>query len=213
MIRVGLTIGKSARFNPILTLRGHGRPMKVGAQREVLDAVNARAKAAGWTFVCGLAHDFTHPALNAALALWRDKAAGRAMPLRSEMTARAMKPFMPNMSLLERIDSGASRRYRVRLHGSALARYSGDNTGRFLDDFVAPERMGGYLGIYDAVLQLQIPLRVVSHYQAPEIDYLTGESLVAPLAVPGSNTPVILSVTYARARGDLRSISLGHRVA
>jgi hypothetical protein len=186
--------------------------MQAAAQREILDALNARAEAAGWTFVCGPARDFEHAALARALAVWREKAAGRPMPLRADMTARVMKPFLTNMSLLERVEVEGGQRYRVRLHGSTLARYSGDSTGKFLEDFVAPERLGGYLGIYDAVLQLRVPLRVVSHYQAPEIDYLTGESLVAPLAVAGSATPLVLSVTYAKARAVDRHISLGHRI-
>jgi hypothetical protein len=186
--------------------------MQEAPQREVLDALNARASAAGWTFVCCLARDFDHAELARALELWREKAAGRAMPLRSDLTARAMKPFLTNMSLLERIEVDGRQRYRVRLHGSTLARYSGDSTGKFLEDFVAPERLGGYLGIYDTVLQLRVPLRVVSQYQAPEIDYLCGESLVAPLAVAGSATPLILSVTYAEARRGDRHISLGHRI-
>jgi hypothetical protein len=208
MISVAGMAGKSGQFNPILTLRAHGRAMDAAAQREAMEAINAKARDAGWTFVLGLACDLAHPSLVAAHALWREKAAGRAMPMRSDMTARAMKPFLTNMSLLERIETERGRRFRVRLHGSTLARYSGDTTGKFLEDFVAPERVGAYLGIYDAVLQLRVPLRVVSQYQAPEIDYLVGESFVAPLGVPASATPQILSVTYARARTDIHRISL-----
>jgi hypothetical protein len=187
--------------------------MNIAAQRKVLQAMNARAEDAGWTFLLAPACDFEHPSLAAALALWQAKAAGRAMPFRSDMTARAMKPFLTNMSLIERVESGTGRRYRVRLHGSTLAGYLGDTTGKFLDDFVEPEQIGSYLGIYDTLLQLGVPLRVVSRYQAPKIDYLTGESLVAPLAVAGSGTPLILSVTYAKPRVDEPRVSLVHRTA
>jgi hypothetical protein len=198
-------------LNPILTVGEHGRLMNTAVQREALEAINARALDAGWTFLVAPARDFEHPSLTAALALWREKAAGRAMPPRSDMTARVMKPFLTNMTLLERVESNAGRRYRVRLHGSTLAGYAGDTTGKFLEDFIAPEQIGGYLGIYDTVLQLKVPLRVVSQYQAPEIDYLTGESLVAPLAAAGATQ--ILSVTYAKPRALESHVSLGHRVA
>jgi hypothetical protein len=187
--------------------------MNAALQREVLDAINARAQDAGWSFFLAPARDFEHPSLTAVLALWRDKAAGRAMPLRSDMTARAMKPFLTNMSLLERVETSTGRHYRVRLHGSTLAGYSGDTTGKYLEDFVPPEQLGGYLGLYDTVLRLKVPLRVVSQYQAPQIDYLTGESLLAPLAVVGSTTPQILSVTYAKPRVVEPHVSLGHRIA
>lgn len=170
--------------------------MGAASQTEVLKGLNARLVAGGWTFTCHPAEGFVEPDLIAAHALWREKAGTRDMPARTDLTARAMKPFMTHMSLLER--NGA--RYRVRLHGSSLARYSGDSTNKFLDEVVEPSRIGAYLAIYETVLAHRMPLRVVSQYQAPEIDYLTGESLVAPLSHPASETPLILSVTYAKAR-------------
>lgn len=172
------------------------------AHQEALNALNERAKAAGWTFAVGPAEGFEHPALVAAAALWCEKADGRAMPARSDMTARAMKAFMPHMSLLERVKDNGHDRYRVRLHGSVLARYSGDATGKWLEEVVEASRIGSYIGIYDTLLALRIPLRVVSRYQAPELDYLDGESFVAPLWVPASPAPIILSVTYAKPRRD-----------
>lgn len=175
--------------------------MPVSTHSDAIQAFNNRAKAAGWTFSCGPAQDFRRKELVAAHALWREKSNGRVMPNRADLTARAMKPFMPNMTLLERVSVDGKPQYRVRLHGSALARY-GDSTGKWLTEVVAPERIGAYSGIYDTVLELLVPLRVVSHYQAPEIDYLVGESLVAPLAVPDSETPLILSVTYAEPRAQ-----------
>ncbi len=173
-----------------------------GAQLDILNALNARAKAAGWTFLCEPAEGFEYPPLAEACALWREKAAGRTMPARADMTARAMKTFMPHMSLIERVSDDGYARYRVRLHGSVLARYSGDATGKWLEDVVGAERLGSFLGIYDTVLALRLPLRVISRYQAPELDYLDGESFVAPLSVPTSQTPIILSVTYAKPRKD-----------
>ena len=171
-------------------------------QLAALNALNERAKAAGWSIVAGPAAQFQHAALNDALALWRDRANGRAMPARADLTARAMKAFMPHMSLIERVRDGGKDRYRVRLHGSVLARYSGDATGKWLEDVVDPRRVGSFIDIYDAVLALRIPLRVVTRYQAPELDYLDGESFIAPLSVPSSATPIILSVTYTKPRKD-----------
>ena len=128
------------------------------------------------------------------------------MPARSDMTARVMKPYLPHMSLIERIGTGPHARYRGRLHGTALARYAGDKTGLFLDEVLPAHLIGSYTGIYDAALELRQPLRVVSHYQAPEIDYLDGESLVAPLSAAGHNAPLILSVTYAGPRGHAMAL-------
>ncbi|HEY0300018.1 MAG TPA: PAS domain-containing protein [Rhizomicrobium sp.] len=177
--------------------------MPVLPDSELICAFNARAKAHGWPFRCAPAGDFEHGELNSALALWRSKAAGRAMPSRTDMTARAMKPYLTQMSLLERVAEDGRPRYRIRLHGSALARYAGDTTGKFVDEVVPGARLEGYRNLYDTVLAYAAPLRVVSHYQGPQIDYLIGETLLAPLAVPDAKPPLILSVTYAKPRSGI----------
>ncbi len=176
--------------------------MPSSSTRDAFRLFNDRAKAAGWPFICGPAKDFEHAELAAALALWRDKAGTRAMPNRADMTARAMQPYLTQMTLLERIQLKGARHYRIRLHGSALARYAGDTTGKLMDDCVAPERLESYTALYDTVLALRVPARVIAYYQAPELSYLMGESLVAPLAVPGTETPILLSVTYAKPRAE-----------
>jgi hypothetical protein len=174
--------------------------MQSVARSDPMKAFNERAKAAGWTFNCGPATDFDHPALAAAMSLWREKAKGRTMPARSDMTARLMKAFMPHMSLLEKVGAGKAARYRIRLHGTALASYAGDKTGKFLDEIVPPELIGSYTSVYDTVLELLEPVRLVRDYQVPELDYLAGESLIAPLSAPGKSTPLILSITYVAPR-------------
>ena len=85
---------------------------------------------------------------------------------------------------------------------SVLARYSGDATGKWLEEVVEPQRIGSFIALYDTVIALRVPLRIITRYQAPELDYLDGESFVAPLSVPTSDTPLILSVTYAKPRKD-----------
>ena len=188
-------------FNAMLTVQSHSPAM--AAASTVLKVFNARAKGAGWPFHCSLADGFERPQLAAALALWREKAAGRPMPERADLTARAMKPFLTQMSLLERVLEGGRQRYRLRIHGTALARYSIDGTGKFLEEVVLGDRIHGYIALYDTLIEARVPLRVVSNYQAPEIDYLTGETLLAPLSASASGTPLILSVTYAKPRTEI----------
>jgi hypothetical protein len=180
--------------------------MQVLSKRDPIKAFNERAKAAGWTFTCGPAQGFEHQQLAGALALWRKKAAGRRMPERSDMSARDMVAFLSHMSLIERVGPARDSCYRVRLHGTTLASYGGDMTGRFLEQVVPAQLVGCYAGVYDTVLELLAPVRVVSEFQAPRIDYLSGESLVAPLSVSGKDSPLILSVTYAEPRASLRAV-------
>lgn len=174
--------------------------MRTVARSDPMKAFNEQAKASGWTFTCGPATGFDNPALSGALALWREKARGRTMPARSDMTARLMKTYMPHMSLLEKVQTAKGARYRVRLHGTALASYAGDKTGQFLDDMIPLDLIGSYTSVYDTVLEMLEPMRVVRDFQVPELDYLAGESLVAPLSAPGKTTPLILSITYVVPR-------------
>ena len=58
--------------------------MQTATRSDPMKAFNERARAAGWTFTCGPATGFDHPALSAALALWREKAKGRTMPSRAD---------------------------------------------------------------------------------------------------------------------------------
>jgi hypothetical protein len=169
---------------------------------KLLQAFNETSRDRHWQFQCSPALEFRQDELNAALALWTASAKGRAMPMRTDLTARAMKPFLTHMTLLERVKTDTGEGYRIRLHGSALARYSGDATGKFLEQVVEAERFEAYCALYDTLIAWRAPLRVVSEYQAPEIDYLTGETLLAPLAVPDSATPMILSITYAKPRSE-----------
>lgn len=181
--------------------------MQVQVKTDPMQAFNERAKAAGWTFTCLPPSNFERSELTDALALWREKAGTRAMPQRADMTARAMKAYLSHVSLIERVGAGRNGRYRLRLHGTASTHYGGDKTGLFLEEIVPAHLIGSYSGIYDTVLELAAPLRVVSSYQAPAVDYLVGETLLAPLAVTGKDTPLILSVTFAEARAN----SLSHR--
>ncbi|MBS0470211.1 MAG: PAS domain-containing protein [Proteobacteria bacterium] len=180
----------------MLTVESHSPAMSA----KVLQAYNETSLARGWPFRCEPAENFVRPDLNDALAIWTKAAAGRPMPARADMTARLMKAFLPNMSLIEQIATDQGARYRVRLHGSTLARYSGDSTGKFLEDVVHDGRVDGYRALYDCFIAWRAPLRVISQYQAPEIAYLVGETLLAPLSVPASAMPLILSVTYTKPR-------------
>ncbi len=191
----------------MLTVQKHSPPMAAQGHHGIMKAFNDRAQAAGWPFTCMPAQDFENAPLAGALELWRAKASGRPMPCRADMTARAMKPYLTHMSLLERVLADGRPRYRIRLHGSTLARYAGDSTGKFLEDSVSPERLESYAALYDTVLALRAPVRVVSFYQAPEIDYLMGESLLAPLSVPVSDTPMLLSVTFTKPRPEFTRAS------
>lgn len=158
---------------------------------------NAMAKKRHWACQIDPTLTFEHNELNAVARLWLDRAWPHAIPARTAFDARTLKPFLSNMTLLERAPKG---RYRLRLHGTRLTRYAGDHTGKFVDDLIPPAMVECYNELYDFVLREKRPVRVLWDYQVPVISYLRGENFVAPLAASDGSVNLLLSVTYVDAK-------------
>jgi hypothetical protein len=90
----------------------------------------------------------TDPRLEQAYRYWRAKAAGRAMPSRGDIDPVDIAKLLPDVMLVERLDSG---RYRYRLIGTENTRAHGVNaTGRFLDEVLpGPDYSAHVLALYD----------------------------------------------------------------
>jgi hypothetical protein len=164
-----------------------------------IKAFNARALKNGWGCIVDPSLAFTRSKLAMVCKLWRDRAGPSHIPARADFDARALKPVLPNMTLLERVQG----RYRLRLHGTALTRYAGDHTGHFIEEMIPGNLADGYVALYDLVLREARPLRVLWDYQVPEIAYLNGESFVAPLRAQDDRTTMVLSVTYTEAKAHV----------
>jgi hypothetical protein len=158
-------------------------------------ALNAHAEQLGWPFRCDPALDFTKPELNALCQLWHAKAGG-GLPARTSFDMRALKPFVRNISILERIGPKGLWRYRFRLFGSSLAQLFGEHTGRWLDEMVAPELLENWLACFDTTIRVGTPLRFINYYQMPSKNFLKGEIFAAPLAAESPDQPMILIATY-----------------
>jgi hypothetical protein len=162
---------------------------------------NTAAAQRGWAGLCYSDLAFERCELAAVAALWHAKAEGRAIPPRSDFDARVLKPYLTNMTILERVaDAAGQRRFRARLHGTGLARFAGDSTGRFLEEQIPGLLCEGYHALYSFVLDEARPARVLWDYQIPAISYLKGESFVAPLSARDGSASLLLSVTYTRAK-------------
>ncbi|MEJ0043026.1 MAG: PAS domain-containing protein [Rhizomicrobium sp.] len=141
---------------------------------------------------------FDAPELNALCDLWRHKArlAG-GLPSRADFDARALKPFLRNISIVERAANPAGRMsYRYRFYGSALAQRFGEQTGRFVEMSIPIDRLPNWIEAFDSVLDAGGPMRFMSHFTIPRVSYLNGESFSAPLANGGRKPTTILACTY-----------------
>ncbi|HEV2550045.1 MAG TPA: PAS domain-containing protein [Stellaceae bacterium] len=86
------------------------------------------------------------------LAYWTELAAGRAMPLTTEIDALALRPALGYIALLDVVDGG--RDFRYRLYGTILAAVAGfDMTGRLTSEHKAsPHITHFYMASHRAAL-------------------------------------------------------------
>lgn len=169
-------------------------------QMEMIDpayALDRRAEAEGWPFHCDSRLEFDRPELNGLRDIWYGLAACKGVPSRADFDARKLKPFLRNISILERVFVGSNKwRYRIRLMGSAISDIAGDATGNFLDQQLAPDFLRIWTSAHDAVLDSGIPMRFVSDFRVPQLSYLEGESLLTPLADSRGHLTLLLSCLY-----------------
>lgn len=148
-------------------------------------------------FHCDATLAFEHEELHALRQIWQMRAEGRRAPSRVDFDARILKPYLRNMLIVERVfvDS-ITRRYRARLAGSAIVELIGELTGKFLDETLPRELLARWFDVYDDVLDSGLPMRVVCDFRSPQLSYLCGETLLAPLADTRSELTLALSCVY-----------------
>jgi hypothetical protein len=152
----------------------------------------------GWSIHAHAALEFDAAELNQLRDLWfaKEKAAG-GLPSRADFDARTLKPFLRNVTIIER-ETGPSGRpsYIFRFYGSALTQRFGEQTGQFLEMSVPPEQLRRWISTYDAVLEAGRPMRLLSALDIPRVSHLTGESFSAPLANGGRKPNTLIACTY-----------------
>jgi hypothetical protein len=160
------------------------------------ERLNAQAHRENWPTLCDERLAFDGARLNDLAAIWDTVRGGRPLPRRTDFTARTLMRHLRDIAFVERVTAPAHR-YRFGFHGSGLARYTGDCTGKFLDELVAEQSIAAWYASYDTVLELGEPLRFVSNFRAFDLDYMTAESLIAPLG-DANDMPcgLLISVVY-----------------
>jgi hypothetical protein len=164
-----------------------------------------RIKASGWGVVVDETLSFNQLELRALAEVWRAKAeALNALPRREDLDIRLLKPFLRHVSVLERVVPPPASSYRVRLQGSFLVNYFGDQTGKLMEQSVPPELAERWTGVYDALLEARRPLRLVGTYSQERMGYLIGEAFAVPLG-NGNQPPLsVFSATYYTPRHKSR---------
>jgi len=175
-----------------------------GTYNQAIAELNALASDEKWPMRCDGELAFDQPKLHALLQLWRSKAGG-GIPARAAFDMRALKPFLTHVIILERQGGSKGRRYLFRLFGSAHLQLFGEHTGHYLDEMVAPELLPSWLAVYDAVLAMRQPFRIVTHFRMPSSNFLKGEIFAAPMTGSSGTDNMILAATYVNVHDAVPS--------
>ena len=124
-------------------------------------------------------------AIAALRALWIELKGEARVPLRSAFGPELLKPWLPNIVIVEAV--GTKPRFRVRLAGTAVVRFAGrDFTDKFLDDVIPPDQYATTIAPYVRAIDAGAPMEddILNHqFIAPD-----GVSLpVRRLGMPGSS--------------------------
>lgn len=163
-------------------------------------AFNDLAATEGWPAICDRGAAFERRELNEILAIWREKAAGRLMPTRKDMTARVLKPYLPHVTIYERVAASSGNwRYRVRLMGTQFSKVMGDLTGKFIDEAVPKQFLPRWTAALDEPLNVCAPVRFLSRSDTNNMSYLVAEYFSAPLLGDSGHPNMIFSAGYFSA--------------
>ena len=145
--------------------------------------------------------EFQRPELNQIRDIWKQKSAGKGYASRTDFDARTVKPYMRNMTILDVVvQPNGTRRYRHRYMGSALVEIFGEQTGRYLDEFIPPDRIARWTAGHDLVVLSGRPTRIIVRYKSSQMNYLQSETLSIPLSQDGEIYDMEMSFLYFAPR-------------
>jgi len=142
---------------------------------------------------------FVHPKLQNLLSFWHCRRGSRAMPSRSAIPAEDFKPWMGHIMII--VPEGEPPRFRVRLHGTRLYGYHGqDLTGWYLDEAVAEPALSRIVNPYVAAMRTGRPQHDVisSPFAGGTVHQLS--RLVLPCSEDGHAVDRLIVGIYLRAR-------------
>lgn len=132
--------------------------------------------------------------LRAVFSYWQDKAGGRPMPARTDIDPAELKPYLPNLALID--VEGDPPRYRYRLVGTELTSILGrELRGRHVDEMPLLHRRFA-LAAYDKLLHERMPTYARIDTFIPFLFSVRYERLLLPLAPDGERVNMVLAAFY-----------------
>ena len=168
-------------------------------------AFNEWAAAHNWSARCDPTLTFESDVFRGLLTAWQEQTGSAAIPQRSQMTARVLKPYLGNVAVFERLCDG---RYSVRLMGTRLTEVLGNLQGKILDDAVSPELVSRWHAVLDLVLAEARPLRFSNRHAYKGREYLQAEALDLPLSESGGPPNMVLICALFKPNVDPADVSV-----
>jgi hypothetical protein len=126
-------------------------------------------------------------AVAALRALWGRLKGDAQVPLRSVFDPEVLKPWLPNIVIVEAL--GPPTRFRVRLAGTAAVGFAGrDFTDRFLDEVIPPAHYAATIAPYVQAMASGQPVEddiLREQFIAPDGTSLPVRRLVMPCSSDG----------------------------
>lgn len=153
---------------------------------------NARAEERNWVQYCDPDNAFIMRECDELIELWNWARGDKDMPARDDLPVRVLKPYLPRLSLVERIQDDPPR-FKFRLVGTIMTRSLSERTGQAFDHESATEEQTDRW-TQSSILSLTVkrPLRFPTVMQR----HMVGEMLLLPLA-DETDTPRFV-IAYGR---------------
>jgi len=124
-----------------------------------------------------------NPKFRNLVALWHEKKAGRALPLRRDLDPLGLKDHLGSLNIIECLPDLSDFRYR--LIGTRIAEaYGRDSTGKTVRELYAvvdPEYCDFLSGVYRAVATQQAIARITATLRPVNRSHRCADSLLLPL--------------------------------
>jgi hypothetical protein len=144
--------------------------------------------------VTDFAAQIDHANLRAFYAYWLTKRGGKRVPARADIDPVEIHRFLPNIFMLDVIESGA--RFRYRLVGTAIGNAVGDFSGRYVDEALPPPQYEVYREKYQRIVRelavLYEVVRIVWH-ENPAVLF---RRLMLPLSDDQATANILFGVGY-----------------
>jgi hypothetical protein len=160
---------------------------------EAAKAHNRRAVQQHWEHYCDPTLAFSIPRYEKLVSIWREKAAGRKMPARSELMARDLKDFLRDIVIFQRETENPSR-YVWRLIGTGVTDILGHHTGKTFEESIPPQHLPRWIEVCDFILASEQPIRMRGRVHLQGREYLDAENLYLPLANDNEKPEYILGL-------------------